>query len=294
MAIGSVGGVGGAAGAGVAGAAAPHVALPAVSKLFNVPPLFGKHILAIGLGRHKNMTQVGSTNWAGYANINDTYQSVSGSWVQPSVTCAAASSGGGGLLGGLLGGSSSASGTAAYSSFWVGLDGESSSSVEQAGTSSDCLNSGQASYYAWYEMFPAGEKQITTSTEYKVNPGDTLTGTISSTSGSSFTLSLADATEGWTFSIPLSGNNLARSSAEWIAEAPSSCNALFCSGLPLADFNSVNFFNAVAENTAGVTGPIPRFTDAQITMQSNGTVKAAATPFTNSVGNQFTVRWQHS
>ena len=39
------------------------------------------------------------------------------------------------------------------SAFWVGLDGYSSTSVEQLGTDSDCV-SGKPSYYAWYEMYP--------------------------------------------------------------------------------------------------------------------------------------------
>ena len=42
-----------------------------------------------------------------------------------------------------------------YSSFWVGIDGYSSSSVEQLGTDSDCAGN-TPDYYAWWEMYPAG------------------------------------------------------------------------------------------------------------------------------------------
>ena len=42
-------------------------------------------------------------------------------------------------------------GSTAYSSFWVGIDGFSSSSVEQMGTDSDVVN-GIPTYYAWYNV----------------------------------------------------------------------------------------------------------------------------------------------
>jgi hypothetical protein len=41
-----------------------------------------------------------------------------------------------------------------YSSFWVGLDGYSSDSVEQTGTEADCVGK-TAEYSAWYELYPA-------------------------------------------------------------------------------------------------------------------------------------------
>jgi Peptidase A4 family len=40
-----------------------------------------------------------------------------------------------------------------YASFWVGIDGYSTGTVEQIGTDSDCSN-GSPSYYAWYEFYP--------------------------------------------------------------------------------------------------------------------------------------------
>ena len=73
-----------------------------------------------------------STNWSGYAVTGGTFTDVKGSWVVPTVT---------------------SSGTNSYSSTWVGIDGFSSSTVEQTGTDSDFVN-GHAQYYAWYEMYP--------------------------------------------------------------------------------------------------------------------------------------------
>jgi hypothetical protein len=288
-ALASVGGSGGAAGAAI-----PHVSLslaPAKGRvLYNVPPMLGSRLTRLGLGRLRNMSQVTSTNWSGYVDTQDTFQSVTGSWTEPTVSCTPSSGGGGGLLG--LG-AASPTDTADYSSFWVGLDGDTSSTVEQIGTSADCLNSGAASYYAWYEMYPAGENQLTTATTYKVDPGDTITGTVSSTSPDAFTLTLSDKQQGWTESLSESGSNLARSSAEWIAEAPSACSILFCSGLPLANFGTVNFAGAGAENTVGSSGSIAGFTDNEVTMQSDGTINATPTPLVKN-GTGFSVNWQNS
>src|SRR5438034_649359 len=76
---------------------------------------------------------VTSTNWSGYGaetNLStpqiNAVSDVRGSWVVPSVT-----------------GTSTA-----YSSFWVGIDGYSSSTVEQIGTDSD-LSGSTPVYYAW-------------------------------------------------------------------------------------------------------------------------------------------------
>ena len=57
---------------------------------------------------------------------------VAGSWVVPTVSTK----------------------TNGYSSVWVGIDGYSSSTVEQIGTEEDVVN-GKATYYAWYEMYPS-------------------------------------------------------------------------------------------------------------------------------------------
>ena len=68
-----------------------------------------------------------STNWAGYAVTGGRYTKVTSTWVQPAVTC---------------------NGTA-YSSFWVGIDGDTSGTVEQTGTEADC-NGSTPVYSAWY------------------------------------------------------------------------------------------------------------------------------------------------
>lgn len=131
-----------------------------------------------GMPRIKVHGTASSTNWSGYAvtGANGAYSDVKGSWVQPSVTCGSRQT--------------------AYSSFWVGLDGYNSNSVEQLGTDSDCSR-GRPTYYGWWEMYPNPSVQLSTSS-YPVSPGDTLTAEVSY-SGGNYTLSMSSS-RGWNFS----------------------------------------------------------------------------------------------
>ena len=279
-------------------AAAPHHAAasagPAVPGLYHMP-VIGKvkvpgalgSLLGHGLRR---ATAVQSANWSGYADTNDTFSSVASSWTEPTVNCANSSAGLNGVLGlstfnGLLGGPDAAS------SFWVGLDGYNSTSVEQLGTDSDCV-SGAPSYYAWYEMYP--NPSVTLPSQYPVQPGDQMTALVASNpAGTSFTLEIKDATAGWMFSTTQTGSGFARSSAEAIAEAPSSCTLLFCSEVPLADFGQVNYSGSAAIDTAGTKGTLSAFNANEITMVNNGTTLATPSSL-SSDGSSFSVNWNNS
>jgi Peptidase A4 family len=167
---------------------------------------------------------VESTNWSGYSIQASNVSVVSGSWTVPSATGANGS----------------------YSSFWVGIDGYSSNSVEQIGTDSD-IQGGRAVYYAWYEMYPNPSYKISLT----IHAGDKITASVTYSAPSTYTLSLTDTTTGKGFSTNKTLAGAANSSAEWIAEAPSSYSGV----LPLADFGTVNFSNASA-TVNGVAGPI--------------------------------------
>ncbi len=107
-------------------------------------------------------------------------------------------------------------------SIWIGIDGFQNGYVEQTGTSSDCFY-GQTSYYAWYELYPAGSIPITNT----VNPGDLMTAEVSYAPITGlFTTTITDVTGHWTFTSTPTTNCLAPSecapanSAEWIDESP--------------------------------------------------------------------------
>lgn len=207
-------------------------------------------------GVNHRITNSTSSNWSGYAVTGGRYTSVSASWTEPSVSC---------------------SGTA-YSSFWVGLDGDTSSTVEQTGTDADCSGS-TPQYYAWYEMYPKYPVNLSGT----VKPGDHLSASVTTDGNGSFTLTITDSTQGWTNTTKAKLHSAALASAEVIAEAPSSRSGV----LPLANFGSVGFsastVNGVAMNTLSGLDPI--------TMQSGNTVKAQPSSMSNG---SFTVTWKHS
>jgi len=166
-----------------------------------------------------------STNWAGYAVTSPdmttpiSFSSVTGTWTQATATC----------------GTGDAN---AASAAWVGLGGYSLSSqaVEQIGTDADCNASGGSTYYAWYELVPAPPVNLT----IKIHPGDVITTSVN-INGNIVVLQLIDRTTHVRFTKRSTMSRPDTSSAEWIAEAPSSCSNLSCNPLPLADFGSVTF-----------------------------------------------------
>jgi hypothetical protein len=200
-----------------------------------------------------------STNWSGYAVTGRTYTSVSASWTQPSVDCSVTPTG--------------------WSSFWVGLDGDTSNTVEQTGTEADC-SSGNPVYSAWYEMYP----KFPVNFSNPVSPGDHFTGSVTTDGRGSFTLTLVDSTKGWTQTNVARLKHARLSSAEVIAEAPSSSGGV----LPLADFGTVGFSAATVNGTtltSSTSGLDP------ITMVSGSTVKAQPSNLSNG---GLSISWLHS
>jgi hypothetical protein len=205
-------------------------------------------------------------NWSGYAVTANrgTVTAVAGSWVVPSVTGTRTS----------------------YSAIWVGIDGWSSSTVEQVGTESDIVN-GKAIYYAWYEMYPRASHDLALT----VQPGDAITAQVIYTGGR-FQLSLADLTSGQSYSTAQSMPNAERSSADWVVEAPS------LGGIqPLADFTPVTFIGAHATITGTshkpITGSITTSRPGTSVVQINMTNQFGASEDTTSTltngGTSFTV-----
>ena len=180
--------------------------------------LRGHGATAARTGAVKNGTT--STNWSGYVVTGGSgaFNSVSSNWTEPSANC---------------------SGGTQYAAFWVGLDGYNSGSVEQTGTDSDC-SGGSPDYYGWYEMYPANPVYFTN----PVSPGDSMSASVT-VSGTNYTLTLTDNTQGWTQTENETGS-FSNSSAEVITEAPSSSEG----PLPLADFGTINYSGASANGSS--------------------------------------------
>src|SRR5690348_5467375 len=207
--------VGGALAASAPAAAASHSARPTIHLIR--PAMHGTAPMA-ALGRSANVAR--SQNWSGYAAHARSYKKISASWVQPTAHCTASRT---------------------FSSFWVGLDGYNSNTVEQTGSEADC-SSGHAKYSGWYEMYPAFPVNFSN----PVHPGDHFTGSVTFTGSGHYTLVLKDTTKGWSHTIKKTLASATNASAEVIAEAPSSSSGI----LPLTNFGTVHFSNALVDGTA--------------------------------------------
>ena len=168
-----------------------------------------------------------SSNWSGYVAESSLsgpksgfITAVVGTWKVPSVTCGVSYT---------------------YSSIWVGIDGFSDGTVEQLGTEQDCHN-GLPAYYAWYEMYPNPGYYIPIS----VKAGHTITASVkyNFTTGK-FALWMRDITTGKTFFKAISASGQARTSAEWVVEAPYSGGIL-----PLSNFGTATFSKAQYSDTS--------------------------------------------
>jgi Peptidase A4 family len=206
-----------------------------------------------------------SLNWSGYSSYstNGTFTDVKGSWTQPTATC---------------------TNKATYASFFVGLDGYNSNSVEQLGTEADCSH-GRRVNYAWWEMYPSPSHSIS---GFSVTPGVTYSAEVKYNGSGSFTLTLSGG--GQSFSTTQTLSNPSLSSAEWIAEAPSMC-AGSCRVLPLTNFGTVPFSGSSANSRAiNYSG----WSFDPLTMVTNGLqVKASPSGLTSS-GSAFSITWAHS
>jgi Peptidase A4 family len=206
-----------------------------------------------------NATATTSENWSGYAATGGQFTSVSAAWTQPAVTCTAQDT---------------------FSSFWVGLDGDGTQTVEQTGTEADCA-SGTAAYSGWYEMFPANP--VTYSNP--VQPGDAMSASVTTSGNGTFTLTLTDQTQGWNQVTTQTSATAQLGSAEVIAEAPSSTTGV----LRLSNFGTVHFTAATANGA-----PIGNNASlSELTMVSAGGA-TEATPSALTGGNAFSVAWNSS
>jgi Peptidase A4 family len=205
---------------------------------------------------HK-ITQSTSSNWSGYSAINGRYTSVSASWTQPTASCTSQTT---------------------YSSFWVGLDGDGSSSVEQTGTSADC-SGGRPSYYAWYEMYPKYPVNLS----LPVRPGDSLSASVTTSGNGHFTLTITNNTAHATYQTTQTLKRAKLASAEVIAEAPSGSGGV----LPLTNFGTASFSSATVNGQS-----IGSWNPDRIDMVANGVTKASTSAL--SGGTSFSVTWKHA
>ena len=220
--------------------------------------------MTLGLARSGAVTIFGaptgdtesSLNWAGYLASHGRFTSVSATWTVSAVRAT--------------------SDPSATASFWVGLDGRDSRSLQQIGTTSGMV--GGAPYYGvWWEMLPGPAVDV----PLTIAPGDTITASVVADGRGTFILSLRDVTSGLGFSTRQVDAAAALSSAEVVTEAPTSTNGL----LPLADFGAVRF---VAVQVNG--RPLGASAWSRVNMTA-GPSRQATTSALTAGGSRFTVVW---
>jgi hypothetical protein len=211
-----------------------------------------------------------SSNWSGYVDTGENYNYVLGYWKVPEANCSSFN---------LFNSSTWFS----SSSTWVGLDGWGDGTVEQLGTSTDCVGPVH-DYNAWTEMYPAGEDSV----PHSVSPGDEMGAYVDAyDSGTQYYLVMEDFTQGWEYwttgTASPADSDL---SAEWITERPScsvECNYL-------TNFGTTTFTGAYAEGN-GKGGSISSFPNQAIDMD-NGNLEASVGSLTAS-GTSFLDTWLH-
>jgi hypothetical protein len=199
-----------------------------------------------------------SSNWAGYSVTGSGgHRSIGATWVQPAAAC---------------------SSTDTWSSFWVGIDGDGSPTVEQIGTTANC-RSGVATYSAWYELYPKQAVVL----RLTIRAGDTIAASVTTGDGRTFSLTLTDQTTHKSKSVTRKARGARGTSAEAIVEAPSNGGP----PLPLTSFGTIGFDDVWVDGSAlGTLAP------DSITMRDHDVVKA--TPSSLSSPTSFTVTWRHA
>lgn len=212
---------------------------------------------------------VNSSNWSGYATYNNNCTYAVGTCTVPSGVC---------------------SKTATYSSYWVGLDGYNSSTVEQLGFDVDC-SSGRPVYYAWFEMYPQGSFLIS---GFPIAPGQSITMSVSFLGNGVYTLMIRNNTLNFQYTVPANyttNTSALHNSAEWIVEAPTVGSSL----ASLTQFTPPAQWTNCSATVGCNAGPINRSgnTFTAIQMVSGSTVKAVPSAL-NAAGNGFSVTWKHA
>ena len=209
-----------------------------------------------------------SNNWSGYElrGTGAPYTHVEGTWIVPGVSLPA--------------------NVGAYSSIWVGLDGDGTKDLAQAGTEQDAFDLlgiyRIMTYRAWTELLPNQPfEQVIPN--FVVKPGDWIeisvwignADFVPRLDGGFMVVEMVNLNDNicycWGFT-PLNGTKVGGTESEWIMERPTLCDSSgFCFLTDLANFGTANvFINAAADSGATWccgTGSFP------ITMKSDtGTI----------------------
>lgn len=164
---------------------------------------------------------------------------------------------------------------------WVGVGGDGDATLIQLGTESVVSTTGVASFYTWYELYPA----VSVPVGLTVKPGDIVTASLQCAAACSpsetqtWQLTISDDTTGaaWTQTLQYQSS---MASAEWITEPP-----YYNGFLPLADYDQATY-DPVAAN--GTNPNLSLTTNGIIALDQWGQTSNPSTPVN---GDVFSTCW---
>ena len=172
-----------------------------------------------------------------------------------------------------------------FAATWTGIGGYNTSDLIQAGTAEQSAPDNPVlgpQYYAWYELLPASETQLTGCTpdaNCTVTPGDNITVNIKQVSGNTWNIAMTNAGK-WSWSQDLTYAS-SESSGEWILEAPT-----LVAQTTLANVGTVHFGPTSTYTAGGVTHTIADGNPTQIFLWP-GVVNEATPSSLASDGQSF-------
>jgi hypothetical protein len=213
-----------------------------------------------------------SRNWDGYITYDSSegtdFDTVKATWTQPTVTCPKPD---------------------AWTVFWVGLDGWWNDTVEQGGSSAQCVN-GVPQYTTWWEMYPT----YAIVSMFTIHAGDKITAKVTyKTIMATFVIAVTDLTTGKSFTEDkqcASNITCDRSSADVIAEDVGTFGNSY---YPLADYGTMKFEAASVSDVNGHSGGIvdAHWLNAGVTEKSDGETYATISGL-NAQGDAFKATWK--
>ena len=193
--------------------------------------------------------------WAGYVVRGHTFGGVAATWSVPSIHCTSQDT---------------------NASFWVGLDGAATDTVQQTGVEALCRD-GQARYYAFYEFYPAASVRP----HWEVRPGDVVHAQVRRLSPGTFSVALSVGSHP-RLNVRHTISQAAAASAEVITEQSGDSYA------PLSAFSRVTFTGVTVDDQPIGTARYYRLT----MVDRDGRPRAVTTPLDAS-GARFAVTRQH-
>ncbi len=172
-----------------------------------------------------------------------------------------------------------------FAATWTGIGGYNTSDLIQAGAAEQSAPDNPIlgpQYYAWYELLPDSETQLTNCTgdaNCTVTPGDNVTVNISQVSGNTWSIAMTDAGKwSWSKNVTYSSSE---SSAEWILEAPT-----LVAQTVLAPVGTTHFGPTSTYTTGGTTHTIAQGDPTEIFL-SPGVVNEATPSALAADGQSF-------